>query len=120
MKRLEDVLDELRTVERTEVLAWIEQEWVRPDANHDQPAFRPVDVARLRLIRELRHELAIDQDAMPVVLSLIDEMYTLRRRLVALARAVSETPEEIRTTVRSRCRILLEVTENDALDTEPQ
>jgi chaperone modulatory protein CbpM len=113
VKRLQEVLDELRTVERTEVLAWIEQDWVRPDANHNQPTFRPMDVARLRLIRELRHDLAIDQEAIPVVLSLIDEMYTLRRRLAALARAVAETPDEVRTAVRSRCQILLALTEDD-------
>ena len=59
----------------------------------------PVDVARLRLIRELHHDLAIDAEAMPVVLSLVDEMYTLRRRLAALARALAETPAEVRTTV---------------------
>ena len=33
MKRLEEVLVELRTVERTEVMAWIEAEWVRPETD---------------------------------------------------------------------------------------
>ena len=59
------------------------------------------DVARLRLIQELHHDLAIDHEAMPVVLSLVDEMYTLRRRIAALARAVAETPEEVRTRART-------------------
>ena len=35
-------------------------------------------------------------EAMPVVLSLVDEMYTLRRRLAALARALAEAPDEVR------------------------
>ena len=113
MKRLEEVLVELGTVERAEVMAWIEADWVRPEAGADPPAFRPVDVARLHLIQELHHDLAIDREAMPVVLSLIDEMYTLRRRIAALARAIAETPDEVRTTLYSRCRVLLQPTDDD-------
>jgi chaperone modulatory protein CbpM len=108
VKSLDEVLTELGTVQRTEVLAWIEASWVRPKPEEPEPRFRPVDVARLRLIHELHRELAIDTEAMPVVLSLVDEMYTLRRRLAALARALAETPAEVRTTVVARCRLLLQ------------
>ena len=108
MKSLDEVLVELRTVQRTEILAWIEASWVRPEADDHEPRFRQGDVARLRLIRELHHDLAIDTEAMPVVLSLVDEMYTLRRRLAAVARALAETPAEVRTTVVTRCRLLLQ------------
>lgn len=87
MKRLDEVLGELRTVGRTEVMTWIEAEWVRPESDDTGHRFRPMDVARLHLIRELRQDLEIAPDALPVVLSLVDEMYTLRRRLAALARA---------------------------------
>ena len=88
MKSLEHVLAELRTVERAEVLAWVEANWVRPASKEGGMRFDPVDVARIHLIRELRHDLAVDDEAMPVVLSLLDEMYALRRRLGALARAL--------------------------------
>ncbi len=107
MKNLEDVLAEVR-VERTEILTWIEASWVRPDADTAGPQFGPIDVARLHLIRELRHDLALDPEAIPVVLSLVDEMYTLRRRLGALARALAETAPEVRSAVRARCQVLLE------------
>lgn len=111
MKRLDEVLGELPTVARTEVLAWIEAEWVRPDADDTGPKFRPVDVARLRLIRELHQDLDIGSEAIPIVLSLMDEMYTLRRRLGALARALAETPDEVRSNVRTRCQAYLAVQE---------
>jgi chaperone modulatory protein CbpM len=116
MKNLDEVLVELRTVERTEVLAWIEASWVRPDADDDEPRFRPVDVARLHLIHELRHDLAIDAEAMPVVLSLVDEMYTLRRRLAALTRALTDIPPEVRLNVVSRCRNLLSEDEGESTE----
>lgn len=113
MKRLEDVLGELRTVARTEIMTWIEAEWVRPESDDSGHRFRPVDVARLHLIRELRQDLEIGPEALPVVLSLVDEMYTLRRRLAALARALAEAPEEVRLSVKTKCRTILSVDESD-------
>jgi chaperone modulatory protein CbpM len=113
MKRLEDVLIELRTVEQAEVLTWIEAEWVRPERDEAGPRFAPVDLARLRLIKQLREDLEVGPEAMPVVLSLVDEMYTLRRQLAALARAVGESPADVRATLRMRCRTLLHVVDED-------
>ena len=113
MKSLEHVLAELRTVERAEVLAWVEASWVRPASEEGGMRFDPVDVARVHLIRELRHDLAIDDEAMPVVLSLVDEMYALRRRLGALARALAETPAEVRTTVFARCQVLMHAADDE-------
>jgi chaperone modulatory protein CbpM len=113
VKSLEEVLGELGTVERAEVLAWVEASWVRPEPDEGGLRFAPVDVARLRLVRELRHDLAIDDEAMPVVLSLVDEMYALRRRLGALARALAETPTEVRTTVFTRCQVLMQASEDE-------
>lgn len=107
MKRLDEVLGELPTVARTEVMAWIEAEWVRPEADATGPRFRPMDVARLHLIRELRQDMEIGSEAIPIVLSLMDEMYTLRRRLAALARALAEAPDEVRSNVRTRCRAFM-------------
>jgi chaperone modulatory protein CbpM len=108
VKSLDEVMAELQNVQRTEILTWIEASWVRPETDEQEPRFRAVDVARLRLIHELQHDLAIDAESMPVVLSLVDEMYTLRRRLAALARALAEAPIEVRTTVVTRCRGLLQ------------
>jgi chaperone modulatory protein CbpM len=108
VKSLEEVLGELGGVERTEVMAWVEERWVQPDPDEGgRLRFSAVDVARLRLIHELRHELAIEPEAMPVVLSLIDEMYGARMRLVLLARALADLPAEVRTRLSARCQALL-------------
>lgn len=106
MKSLDEVLVELRDVERAEILAWIEAAWVRPERQGSQQRFSAVDMARLRLIRELRHELALDAEALPVVLSLLDEVYALRRRLRLLNRVLAEAPAETRADLMARCRIL--------------
>jgi len=62
-----------------------------------------VDVARVRLIAELR-ELRMDEEAMPVVLSLLDQLYAARRRMRLLQQAVDEAAPDA---VRDRLRTLL-------------
>ena len=83
-------------LERHVLERWIAHDWVRPDAHDGVYAFREIDVARVRLILELRDELDVGEAALPVVLLLLDQLYDLRRQLrelgVAFARIV---PEEV-------------------------
>jgi chaperone modulatory protein CbpM len=99
-------------LEERELRRWIEERWVRPEPADGGYLFGEVDVARVRLILELSHELAIDEEAMPVVLRLLDQVYELRRRLKA-ARAVFEAqPEEVRASLRAQLSTFL--SEDDA------
>jgi chaperone modulatory protein CbpM len=102
-----EVAAELGLAGEAEVLRWVEAECVRPDPSDGGYRFRRVDVARLRLIRELDRDLALDPDAIPVVLGLLDQVYDLRRRARALARAVADEPEEVRRRVLGRYRVVL-------------
>ncbi len=72
---------------------WIEHGWVRPDYTAEGPDFQAVDIARVRLILELRNDLAIGEDAIPVVLGLLDQLYGLRHRLITIAQAIEAQPE---------------------------
>ena len=76
---------------------WIDYAWIRPDGQPGQYRFHDIDVARLRLIVELRDDLGVDEAALPVVLSLLDQLYETRRRMIRL-RSVIETvvPEDVR------------------------
>ena len=60
---------------------WISNDWVRPDGRAGDYAFGEIDVARIRLIQDLRDNLEINDAALPVVLLLLDQLYDLRRRL---------------------------------------
>lgn len=51
----------------------------------------------MRLIQQLRDEMKISEDALPVILSLLDQLYDLRRRMRELSGAFGQTaPEEVR------------------------
>lgn len=75
-------------LQRQDLERWIVNEWVRPDDCAGQYMFREIDVARVRLIRELRDDLQVNEDALPVVLSLLDQLYDQRRRMRELSDAL--------------------------------
>ncbi|MDB5374483.1 MAG: hypothetical protein JWP04_3125 [Belnapia sp.] len=70
---------------------WIAAGYVHADtdanADAETPVFQEIDVERLRLILALRDRLDIGEQALPVVLSLLDQVYALRRRLRELGAA---------------------------------
>jgi chaperone modulatory protein CbpM len=59
--------------------AWIEAGWLRPRGSHSNREFSDIDLARARLIGDLRNDLGVNDEAVPVVLDLIDQIHGLRR-----------------------------------------
>jgi len=80
---------------------WVARGWVRP-AGGSQPAFDELDLARIRLIQELRGELGVGEDVLDLVLGLVDQLYGARRRIRALLAALGELPEDLRRRVLER------------------
>ena len=58
--------------------------------------FRDIDGARVRRIVTLRTEMQITDDALPTVLSLLDQLYDTRRQLRRLVEALDTAPTEWR------------------------
>lgn len=88
-------------VERTVIETWIEQRWVLPTPDRQGPdgqgyVFEDLDLARLRLISELVGELQIGEEAVPVVLGLLDQLYEARRALDELEAAIADCTETVR------------------------
>lgn len=80
-------------IERLELVTWIEQSWVRPLRQDEDWHFDDLDVARLQLICELRGGLAVNDEAIPVVLELLDQLYATRATLALLRDAIQRLPE---------------------------
>src|SRR6185437_16439051 len=72
---------EIVAVEEAELRFWIASGWVRPERQEPDLLFGEVDVARARLIAEMRRDLALDEDTVPLILSLVDQVYGLRHAL---------------------------------------
>ena len=88
----------------SELQAWVERGWVRPEGTEPDWVFQDIDVARVRLIHDFRHTMAVSEDTMPLVLSLLDQVYTLRGQMRALARAVEGQPEPVRAAILAAIR----------------
>ena len=88
-------------VSRTEIERWIRERWVLPVEQDGGYLFDEVDCARARLIAELRSDLAVNDEAIPVVLRLLDQVYELRRALGELQGAIDRLPETTRREIES-------------------
>jgi chaperone modulatory protein CbpM len=104
MMRLTAVVALFPDLPETEVLAWVDRGWVRARPSGTEWEFQDIDVARVRLIRDLRHELAVQEEAMPLVLSLLDQVYALRGQMRAVARAVEAQDEAVRAAILAAMR----------------
>ena len=102
--------DERTVVARVERLTlrelrlWVREGWVRPAQSERGPIFDDLDVARLRLLCDLRKDMALPTDVMPTVLTLIDHLHRTRRELRRVTEALDEQPTEVRRTVTAAVR----------------
>jgi chaperone modulatory protein CbpM len=83
-------------VERGVIVSWIEQQWVLPATQDGEYLFEEVDLARLKLINELIDELQIGEEAIPILLNLLDQLYEARRVIGELESAIAKCSEAAR------------------------
>ena len=98
---------EVTEVAEADIVAWVEQHWVLPSEQAGQWLFDESDVARVSLIQELRHDMDVNDDAMPVVLKLLDQVYGLRAAVSELQEAIQDLPDQHREALQARVQEVL-------------
>jgi len=73
-------------IEITTLEVWLEQEWIVPARTARGPDFGEIDLARARLIRELRDGIGANEAGIDVILHLMDQLHGLRSALDQLRR----------------------------------
>jgi chaperone modulatory protein CbpM len=96
MLTLAQLLASIEGLSAEKVTLWIAQGFIVPEQAAGEPSFAEIDVARVRLIYELERDLALDTESVAVLLSLLDQVYTLRTRLRLLTGAIAGQPPEVR------------------------
>jgi chaperone modulatory protein CbpM len=104
MKTFQEVVAAIDTLNADELIHWIEEEWILPAREGESYVFSDVDVARVTLVHEMRSDLGVGSEAIPLVLSLLDQAYSMRDRLRALKRAIEAQPEETRKAIEAYLR----------------
>jgi len=73
MMRVDELVATIPSLQRSDLEAWIRDALVAPVA--ETLRFSEMECARVRLICTLHYELEIGADTLPVVLSLVDQLY---------------------------------------------
>ncbi len=96
MITFETILLEFHELQAEDLRRWIDNNWVRPAGTAERYEFHEIDLARIRLILELRDTMEVNEPALPTVLSLLDQLYEMRRQMHRLNRAMGVMPAEMR------------------------
>jgi chaperone modulatory protein CbpM len=64
------------------VIRYVEYEWIQP-CSREPWEFDDEDIARARLIRELTNDFGVNEEAVPIILHLLDQIHTLRQGIIA-------------------------------------
>ena len=103
MISIELVLTLVSGLQRPDLERWIVHRLVLPDLSAGIYVFQEIDVARVRLILALRDDLQVNEESLPIVLSLLDQLYEARRMMRELGQALGRTaPVELRQAVVTR------------------
>lgn len=62
---------------REEIFHFIEEEWIHP---FEEDFLDDEDIARIRLIRDLMDQFGVNEESVPIILHLIDQLNALRIR----------------------------------------
>jgi hypothetical protein len=58
----------------------IEREWIIP-SNSEEKRLDQEDVARILLIKDLKEEFGVNDESIPIILHLVDQIHLLKSRL---------------------------------------
>jgi chaperone modulatory protein CbpM len=100
MTGFDELVRRFAELDTAELARWVENRWVLPEREGERFLFREVDVARVELILEIRREYTVDDDALSLVLGLLDQMYSLRRQMRRLCDALECQPAEVQDAIR--------------------
>ena len=75
--------------------AWVAAGWLAPRRENETLQFSDIDIARALLVHDLRR-LGVNDDGIPVILDLVDQVHGLRRMLRELLSAIQGQPEAMK------------------------
>lgn len=61
--------------------AWVAEAWLVPARRSGEADFSEVDLARARLIQELKTDMGVNDEGIGVILHLLDQLHGLRRAM---------------------------------------
>jgi chaperone modulatory protein CbpM len=91
-----EVIDAIDRLTRTRLTRFVQAEIVMPVQTETGPQFGAVDLARLELLCELSDEFDLNEDALGLVISLVDQLHSTRTDLRNILTALENEADEVR------------------------
>lgn len=95
----DEVLAAIAPLTRTQLVSFIQTDVIQPLHTETGYAFRRVDMVRMELLCELSEHFNIEDDALGIVISLIDQLHDVRGELQAVLKAIEAEPGDVRTRI---------------------
>lgn len=92
----DQVIAAIATLTRTQLVSFIEAEIIVPLHTKDGVVFRQVDLVRIELLCELTEHFSLNDDALSIIMSLIDQLHYTRGELESILQAIKNEPADVR------------------------
>lgn len=100
----EEVVASVARLTHSRLISFVEAEIVTPLHTETGLAYRQVDLVRLELLCELSEDFNLENDALGVVISLIDQLHGVRAELRTVLLAIELEKTEVRTRIGEALR----------------
>lgn len=92
----DEVVATVTRLTRSQLVRFVEGEFVKPERDAGAWVFRRVDLARLELLCDLSQDMDLDETGLDIVISLLDQLHAARQDLATMARAIDALPTDLR------------------------
>jgi len=80
MRKSADEASETCGISIALIIQYIEQDWINP-IDWEHGILDEEDIARIRLINELKDDFGVNDEALPIILHLLDQINLLHRKI---------------------------------------
>ena len=99
MRKLEEVISLVPELNRTDLERWINDALIEAELHAGSSQLSDIQFARVRLICTLRYDMDVEEETLPVVLDLLDQLHETRDRLHTLSQAVLAQDADVKAAV---------------------
>ncbi|HBZ43913.1 MAG TPA: hypothetical protein DEO85_07625 [Maritimibacter sp.] len=100
----DEVVTTVTRLTRSQLVRFVEDDLVKPEQEADGYVFRRIDIARLELLCDLSQALDLDETALGIVVSLIDQLHATRQDLATLVGVIDALPTELRARIMAELK----------------
>tara|TARA_R110002126_G_scaffold45299_5_gene128614 strand:+ start:111 stop:440 length:330 start_codon:yes stop_codon:yes gene_type:complete len=100
----DEVVSTVTRLTRSQLVGFVESEFVRPELHTSGYMFCSVDIARLEFLCDLSLEMDLDEIALGIVVSLIDQLHAARQDLATITSAINALPDDLQAHIAASIR----------------